>query len=91
MSNIVHRIRFRLDHRWTPAHMSDYLDGDLAPRPHRRIEDHVAECGQCRRTLAALRATLTALRDLPPAKAEAQAAQITAAVRLRLSSNAGPG
>ncbi len=90
MSNVVHRIRFRLDHRWVPAHMSDYLDGDLGARPRRRLEDHVAECAQCRRTLAALRAMLTALHALPPPRAEAQAARIATAVRLRLSSDAGP-
>jgi anti-sigma factor RsiW len=90
MSNVVHRIRFRLDHRWTPAHMSDYLDGDLEARPERRIEDHVTECAQCRRTLAALRAMLIALRALPPPAAEAQATRITTAVRLRLSGDGGP-
>src|SRR5262249_29372577 len=27
MSTLLHRVRFRLDHRWAPNHMSDYLDG----------------------------------------------------------------
>ncbi len=90
MSNVVHRIRFRLDHRWAPAHMSDYLDGELGAPPQRRMEDHVAECAECRRTLAGLRAMLAALSALPQPAAEVQATRIVTSVRLRLTGGAGP-
>jgi anti-sigma factor RsiW len=85
MSNFVNRARFRRDHRWAPAQMSDYLDGELLSDRRIRIERHVRECEECRRLLAGLREVLAALRCLPVPKGGADAAQVAAAVRMRLT------
>jgi anti-sigma factor RsiW len=52
------------EHRWTHAHLSGYLDHDLAPDEASRVEQHVGICPQCRRVLATLRRTLEGLRAL---------------------------
>lgn len=44
--------------------MSDYVDGELAPREQARVERHVAFCPRCRTVLANLRLTLRALGTL---------------------------
>jgi anti-sigma factor RsiW len=84
MSNVLHRVRFRLDHRWAPGHMSAYLDGDLATRPGARMERHAAECPECRGVLGSLQRMLDLLHRLPPASERPDAYQIAAAVRARL-------
>jgi anti-sigma factor RsiW len=84
MSNVVHRARFRRDHRWAPGHMSAYLDGELASRSRARIERHTGECPECRGILASLRRMLGLLQGLPPASARREAPDIAAAVRARL-------
>jgi anti-sigma factor RsiW len=69
--------RFRLSRILRPASecehvhglMSDYLDGELAPGEQERVEQHVAFCPRCRRVLANLRRTLTAVRSLGAAPA----------------------
>jgi anti-sigma factor RsiW len=77
-------MRFWVDHRWTPAHMSAYLDEELADGGRSRFERHVSECSQCRRLLAGLRATVEALHDVPLPGAGGEAPQIATSVRLRL-------
>jgi anti-sigma factor RsiW len=64
-------LRFMRDHRWTHAHLSDYLDEELSAPERRRVEEHVGMCPKCRRVLATLRKTLEALRSLgtEPARA----------------------
>jgi anti-sigma factor RsiW len=84
MSELRHRVRFRLDHRWAPEHMSDHLDAELRSRDRGRMERHLAECGECRRLLAGLRALLGALRAQAAPSSTADAARIAASVRLRL-------
>ena len=61
------KARFKLDHRWTGAHMSDYLDGNLGPRERRRLEEHVHWCPECRHLLETLRRTVEGLMGLRPA------------------------
>jgi predicted anti-sigma-YlaC factor YlaD len=56
--------RFMRDHRWTQAHLSDYLDGDLRSPERERVEEHVHWCPECRRVLESLRRTLKGLMDL---------------------------
>jgi anti-sigma factor RsiW len=58
------RRRFMREHHWTHAHLSDYLDGELADNDRRRAEAHVGLCPECRRVLAGLRTTVAALMDL---------------------------
>jgi anti-sigma factor RsiW len=84
MSTIWHRTRFRLDHRWAPRRMSDYLDGELASSGRTRMDRHVGECEECRRVLAGLRAMLDQLQRLPGRGVEVDAVQIVTAVRARL-------
>lgn len=56
--------RFMRDHRWTQAHLSDYVDGDLQSSERQRVEEHVHWCPECRRVLESLRRTLKGLMDL---------------------------
>jgi anti-sigma factor RsiW len=62
------------EHRWTHAHLSEYLDRELGPDDAARVEDHVGICPHCHRVLATLRRTLEGLRSLP-AEAEAGVAE----------------
>ncbi len=85
MSRFPDRARFERDHRWAPEHMSGYLDGDLAARARTRMERHLAECGDCRRLLAGLRAVVDGLHRLPAPGGSLDAVQIAALVRGRLN------
>jgi anti-sigma factor RsiW len=84
MSGFRHRLGFAWDHRWAPGHMSNYVDGELAPHALGRIERHLGECAECRRLLAELRATLDALHRLAAPSDRVDAAVLTASVRSRL-------
>jgi anti-sigma factor RsiW len=84
MSGLLHRIGFRWDHRWAPGHMSYYLDGELASNAHGRMERHLGECGECRRLLAGLRATVAALHRMPPPAGGVDGPALAAAVSVRL-------
>jgi anti-sigma factor RsiW len=65
---LVQRWRFMREHRWTHAHLSEYVDQELDRVERQRVEEHVGLCPQCRRVLATLRRTLRELRGLgaPP-------------------------
>ncbi len=71
---LLARRRFMRDHRFTQSHMSEYVDGELPPVEHRRVEEHVGVCPQCRRVLATLKRTVQGLRGLgaegPPGLAD---------------------
>jgi anti-sigma factor RsiW len=58
------RRRFMREHHWTHAHLSDYLDGELAGSDRERAERHVGLCPECRRVLAGLRKTVGALMGM---------------------------
>ena len=58
------RRRFMREHRWTHAHLSDYLDRELDPGERERVDAHVGICPQCSRVLATLRRTLEGLHLL---------------------------
>jgi anti-sigma factor RsiW len=61
---LLTRRRYMREHRWTHAHLSEYLDGELEPQGVARVSDHVGICPHCRRVLATLRRTLEGLRSL---------------------------
>ncbi len=61
---LIERVRFLLDHRWSPGQMSAYLDGELSESGRGRIERHVHDCHRCRELLRGLRATIAALRGI---------------------------
>jgi anti-sigma factor RsiW len=84
MGSFFYRARFSWDHRWTTAHMSGYLDGDLTPPGLLRAERHIGQCAECRQTLAGLRAMLAALGRVPAPTARSDPRQTAAAVRRRL-------
>jgi predicted anti-sigma-YlaC factor YlaD len=60
---LAHR-RYMREHRWTHAHLSEYLDQELGSQDEARVKDHVGICPHCRRVLATLRRTLEGLRSL---------------------------
>ncbi len=75
---MLRNYRYMREHRWTHAHLSDYLDEELDPEAKERVEEHASICPQCRRVLATLRRTLHGLRDLRPEPEEAIAEGIIA-------------
>lgn len=58
------RRRFIRDHRWSGAHMSEYIDGELNRGETHRLEAHTSACPECEQVLATLRRTVAALRGL---------------------------
>lgn len=59
---------FVREHRFTRAHMSEYIDGELTVHDKRRLERHARRCPGCRRLLVSLQRTVQALasiRDRP--------------------------
>lgn len=83
MINLVTRTRFRRDHRWTPTHLSDFVDGDLPSRGRTRLQRHVDNCPDCHRALVTLQRMLDRLHHLPRTRAD-ETPDIAAAVRRRL-------
>jgi hypothetical protein len=51
-------------HRQVERQLDDYLGGSLSRREASRVEDHVAVCAECRRTLGELRRTVELLQTL---------------------------
>ncbi|MFN8162145.1 MAG: zf-HC2 domain-containing protein [Solirubrobacterales bacterium] len=62
------RMNAARDHRWARPRMSAYLEGELAPRQHRRLAQHLSLCPDCWRALRTLDALLRVLPTLrvPP-------------------------
>ena len=83
MSSPLARLRFRADHRWTPGHLSAYVDGELAARAGQRLRRHIRECPECRYALRSLERMLDVLHRVPPVEAD-ETRDIAAAVRRRL-------
>jgi anti-sigma factor RsiW len=84
------RVRFRLDHRWAPARMSAYLDGELRTPQRGRIVRHLGECPECRGVFGQLSVVVEALRQLPAAQGAREPAQFAASVRARLNQPPAP-
>jgi anti-sigma factor RsiW len=61
---LAHRIRERLDHRFTQRRASDYLDGELSERQRRRLQAHATLCPDCGPMLRTLTIMLWELREL---------------------------
>lgn len=84
VSTLWHQLRFRLDHRWTPPHMSAYLDSEIRARARARLERHIAECPECRGILADLRRMLALLHATPEPEPLVDGHAIATAVLRRL-------
>ena len=78
------RLRFRLDHAWTPDHVSPYLDGDLSSGQRARVERHVEDCPECRELLRELGAVIVALGTLHDDAGAPVAQAILSSVRRRI-------
>jgi anti-sigma factor RsiW len=84
-------MRFRRDHGWARAHMSEYVDSELAPAERARMERHARDCPQCARVLAGLRAVVDRLGRLGAPSGGVDAVHIAAAVQGRLDEPPHPG
>jgi anti-sigma factor RsiW len=60
----LERRRYMREHRWTHAHLSEYLDRQLSSDERERVEAHVGVCPHCTRVLATLRRMLEGLHVL---------------------------
>lgn len=83
MSNPLARIRFRRDHRWTPDHLSEFVDDDMPPRSRTRLQRHVDRCPDCYRALVTLQRLIDRLHRIPPMASDEQP-DIAARVRQRI-------
>ncbi|MHB8690013.1 MAG: anti-sigma factor family protein [Solirubrobacteraceae bacterium] len=84
MSPLRHELRFRRDHRWTPAHMSAYLDSDLSAVERARLARHTSDCPECRSVIEDLRRMIALLQSAPAPEPVADAPAIASAVLRRL-------
>lgn len=50
--------------------LSGYIDGDLTAEERTTVENHLGECGECRRVLEELRAVVAGAGDLPERQPE---------------------
>lgn len=50
--------------------VTDYLDGALSRRDHRRMEKHLKACDGCDEYLRSIRATVRSLGEMPPEPAD---------------------
>ena len=87
---LLYRVQFRRDHGWAPAHMSAYVDGELAPAGRARMERHAGDCPECDRVLAGLAALVQRLGGVAAGSSCVDAVQIAAAVRVRLQRDEPP-
>ncbi len=55
----------QVEHGFCLENLSAYIDEQVNPRERARIDRHLAECAECRATLAELRATVALLRRAP--------------------------
>lgn len=71
-------------HRETRDHLSDYVEGELAPRTRTRIMRHLARCEGCRTMLESFTRTLEQLRTLGDVEQVAPAPATVSAVLRRV-------
>jgi anti-sigma factor RsiW len=84
MSRLTHDLRFRRDHRWTPRHMSAYLDSELPAGARVRLERHTAQCPECRSVLGDLTRMLELIQNAVSPAPVAGVPAIASAVMRRL-------
>jgi anti-sigma factor RsiW len=84
MSHLWQELRFGRDHRWTPPHMSAYVDSELSALARARFQRHTAVCSECRSVLDDLRHMLVLLQGAPSPQPVADAPSIASAVSRRL-------
>jgi hypothetical protein len=57
------------EHERVEALLSPYLDGRVTPAERALVERHLPACSECSHSLATLRATVTAVREMPRVRA----------------------
>lgn len=53
------------EHLWVEERLSTYIDNQLAPLERAQLERHVRDCARCQRSLAALRWTVSLVKQAP--------------------------
>ena len=91
MGALIDRLRFALDHRWSPDRMSEYLDAELVGGDRDRLERHVRDCPECDQLLRELRAMVTALGGVRGGAGRGVAAAVLAGVHQRLAEDDSDG
>jgi hypothetical protein len=86
---LVRSMRDRRNHRWSQRHMSDYVDGDLAPRLQHRLEAHARLCPDCGRLRRSLTVLVRELREV--GRLHARENTVAGGVINRLRSEPNPG
>lgn len=61
---IFRKLAHARDHRWAQPRLSEYVDGELPDRHHRRLAAHEQICPDCHRVIATLRGMIGAMRGL---------------------------
>ena len=54
-----------MNHRRARKLLNDYLEGDLDLPDRAPLDEHLSECGECKREARELRQIVRLLRDLP--------------------------
>lgn len=52
-------------HTWVEERLSDFIDNQLAPAERARVENHLADCAQCRASLESMRWTIALIKQAP--------------------------
>jgi anti-sigma factor RsiW len=84
LGRFAERLRFMRDHRWTPRHASEYIDGELDPDARRRVERHASVCPECHALVASLGSLIVILRGFRRKTGQEVAAAVLAGVREEL-------
>ncbi len=72
--------------------LSDYAEGELQPRPRRRVVRHLLMCRRCRAVLRSLKATIAGLNAIGPAEPAPDPTLADSVVaRIRGKQDGGPG
>ncbi len=83
MPRLSRGLRFLRDHRWTPKHVSAYVDGELTAAARDRLQRHVNECPECRGLLHSLERMLLRLSRMP-APVVREAPDLVSSIRTRI-------
>lgn len=83
--------RFHVDHVFTRRRLSAYLDGELGAVERHRVEHHVEECPECRRTARSLHRVVAGLALLRRCRPSRLTADVIERFRTRTRADGGPG
>jgi anti-sigma factor RsiW len=87
MENLLGRLRFTRDHRWSQRHMSEYIDDEMGADESGRLERHTRDCLECRSLLASLQGLVATLAGLADRRTEPVADAVLERVHARLAAD----